>query len=428
MTSKLASNHGSKEHSSTGARRRGVGPSAFYLAAALALTASACTSDDKKTGNAGDGSTGTDAEFESCLANVQSLCITHDQDTAAKMQVPCKAIQFIPIPLTDGTQYGPKTIDAGPYASKLDWNQGAGTAYVNQVNMTSETTICDPTGIDTFMEPAAATADLKNLRGLDPTLYTIFRPACMKKGETYPVISWANGTCGYPHGYAPLLDTIASYGYVIIASNSVWTDTAPSDGVQERAIDYAEYLNEDTTSPLYHRLDLTKVGAMGHSQGAAATIKAAADSRVKSVIFWNYGTTNDKPFLTVSGDHDVMSPTIDTISALADISTQPAEWIFFHQILQTGGNTTGHLVLMEQPDRVWKMAVDYWDWQLKGNEEAKKTFVGSDCGLCTTPDQYDYGVNSVLSGIPRPSDAGSPKGGSPEAGSPEAGSPEAGSR
>src|SRR5205823_3557860 len=163
------------------------------------------------------------------------------------------------------------------------------------------------------------------------------RPACMKDGETYPVITWANGTCGYTHGYAVLLGTVASYGYVIVASNSVWTNTAPSNGVQERAIDYAESLNEDKTSPLYHRLNLDEVGAMGHSQGAAATITAAADARVKSVIFWNYGTTNAKPFLTVSGDHDVGASTVDSNSKLADVSTQPAESLFFHQILQTGG-------------------------------------------------------------------------------------------
>ena len=56
-----------------------------------------------------------------------------------------------------------------------------------------------------------------------------------------------------------LLSTVASYGDVIIASNSVWTNSAPTDKVQERAIDYAESLNEDKTSPLYHRLDLDKV-------------------------------------------------------------------------------------------------------------------------------------------------------------------------
>jgi hypothetical protein len=245
------------------------------ISGALALAATACSSDNKTPATGGKDATGTDSEFESCMAKVQPLCKTHEQDTAEKMQEPCKAVEFISFPLTDGTRYGPKTIDAGPYASKLDWNQGAGTEFVNQVNATNEGQTCNPTGIDTFMEPAETTVDLKNLRGLDSTLYTIFRPACMKDGETYPVITWANGTCGYTHGYAVLLGTIASYGYVIVASNSVWTNTAPSNGVQERAIDYAEYLNEDTTSPLYHRLDLDKVGAMGHSQGAAATITAA---------------------------------------------------------------------------------------------------------------------------------------------------------
>jgi hypothetical protein len=115
---------------------------------------------------------------------------------------------------------------------------------------------------------------------------------------------------------------------------------------------------------------------------------------VKSVIFWNLGTTNEKPFLTVSGDHDVGMSTVASLTALANGSSQPAEWVYFHQILQTGGNTTGHLVLMEQPDRVWQMAVDYWNWQLRGDEKAKKTFVGSNCSLCSSPDAYEYGVNS----------------------------------
>jgi hypothetical protein len=392
MTSELASKHSLKEHSSRRPRRFGLGSSAFWIAGAIALAATACSSDRKNLANDADGSTGTDSEFESCMAKVQPLCKTHDEDTAEKLQVPCKAIEFIPIPLSDGTQYGPKTIDAGPYASKIDWNQGAGTEFVNPVNMLEPA--CLPNGIDSFKEPAATTDDLKNTRGLDYSLYTIFRPACMKTGETYPVITWANGTCGLTHGYAVLLGTIASYGYVIVASNSTWTNTAPTDKVQERAIDYAESLNEDKTSVLYHKLDLDKVGAMGHSQGAAATINAAKDDRVKSVIFWNLGTTNDKPFLTVSGDHDVGMSTVASLTALADGSSQPAEWIYFHQILQTGGNTTGHLVLMEQPDRVWQMAVDYWNWQLRGDEKAKKTFVGSNCSLCSSPDAYEYGVNS----------------------------------
>ena len=111
----------------------------------------------------------------------------------------------------------------------------------------------------------------------------------MKAGEKYPVITWANGTCGLTHGYALLLGTVASHGFVIIASNSTWTNTAPTNGVQLRALDYAAALNDDPSSVLYQKLDLDKIGAMGHSQGAAATANADNDPRVKAAIYWNGG-------------------------------------------------------------------------------------------------------------------------------------------
>jgi hypothetical protein len=135
---------------------------------------------------------------------------------------------------------------------------------------------------------------------------------------------------------------------------------------------------------------------MGHSQGAAATIAGAADPRVKSVIFWNHGASNVKPFLDVSGDHDVGNTTVAGEQSGTNAATQPGAWIFYHQVLMTGGNSTGHLVLMEQPDRVWEMAVAWWQWQLNGDEDAKKMFVGSDCKLCNRASEFDYGTNSML--------------------------------
>jgi chlorophyllase-like protein len=218
----------------------------------------------------------------------------------------------------------------------------------------------------------------------------------MHEGETFPVITWANGTCGLTHGYSVLLSGLASYGFVVIASNSTWTNTAPTNKVQQRALDYAAALNNDTNSVLYHRLDMGKVGAMGHSQGAAATGTADDDPRVKAVIFWNTGTSNVKPFLNVSGDRDVGGVMMSSVSSSTNSATQPGAWVFYHQVLQTGGNSTGHLVLMEQPDRVIDMAVAWWKWQLKGDMEAKNMFVGSSCGLCNRKAEFDYGANSRL--------------------------------
>ena len=31
------------------------------------------------------------------------------------------------------------------------------------------------------------------------------------------------------------------------------------------------------------------------------------------------------------------------------------------------------------------LAIAWWKWQLKGDEEAKKMFIGENCGLCELP-------------------------------------------
>jgi hypothetical protein len=334
-------------------------------------------------------------DFDACFADVKESCNAHDMNTPELMETPCKALTMVPIPLTDGSQYGPVTLKAGPYGGKAEWNEGAGTDFVNPVNVAEP--VCVPTGIETFMEPAAVNAEIENLRGVDYSLYTIFRPACFKPGEKYPVITWANGTCGEIAGYAPLLSTVAADGFVIIASNSTWTATTPTNKVQLRALDYAKALNEDEKSIFYQRLDLDKVGAMGHSQGAMATKNAEADPRIKALLFWNSATSSAKPFLNVSGERDVGGgSTPATMASGVNAAMQPGAWVYYHKVLQTGGTSTGHLVLMEQPDRVIDMTLAWWKWQLNGDAQAKKMFVGDDCGLCNKADDFEYGHNSLL--------------------------------
>lgn len=334
-------------------------------------------------------------DFDACFADVKEHCSAHDMNTAELMETPCKELTMVPVPLTDGTSYGPVTIKAGPYGGKVMWNQGGGTEFVNEVNLAEP--VCVPTGIETFMEPASVNAEVENLRDVDYSLYTIFRPACFKPGEKYPVITWANGTCGEIAGYSPLLSSLAGYGFVIIASNSTWTATTPTNKVQTRALDYAKALNEDQNSIFYQRLDLDKIGAMGHSQGAMATKNAESDPRIKSLLFWNSGTSSVKPFLNVSGERDVGgNSTPATMASGVNAATQPGAWVYYHKVLQTGGNATGHLVLMEQPERVIDMAIAWWKWQLNGDKEAMKMFVGDDCGLCNKAEDFEYGHNDLL--------------------------------
>jgi hypothetical protein len=367
------------------------------LIATFALGTAGCSTDAKSVAHRDDGAeAGASADsFAMCLASVQKNCKVSDMNTAEKMETPCASLTMIPVPLSAGGMYGPITMKAGPYGGKTMWNVGADTEFVNPVN--SAEPVCLPTGVETFKEPASVNAEILNTRDLDYSLYTIFRPACMKDGETYPVITWANGTCGLTHGYAPLLSGVASHGFVIIASNSTWTGTAPTNKVQLRALDYAAALNEDPDSVLYHKLDLDNIGAMGHSQGAGATATASSDPRIKSIILWNGGTSNNKPFLNVSGDRDVGGTNTPALMAAGtNGATMPGAWVYYHQVLETGGGSTGHLVLMEQPDRVVDMAIAWWQYQLKGDQDAKKMFLGDGCGLCGRDSEFEYGTNSLL--------------------------------
>jgi hypothetical protein len=141
-------------------------------------------------------------------------------------------------------------------------------------------------------------------------------------------------------------------------------------------------------------MDTTKVGAMGHSQGSAATVTAAQDSRISSVILFNGGTTASKPFLSVSGDRDIGNPTVASYQSGVNAAPKAA-FIFYHKIPQTGGTLTGHLTLMMQPDRVTDPTVAWWKMMLKGDADAKNMFVGASCGLCGKAADFDYGQKGL---------------------------------
>src|ERR1019366_8308228 len=140
---------------------------------------------------------------------------------------------------------------------------------------------------------------------------------------------------------------------------------------------------------------MTKVGAMGHSQGAMATASAASDSRVLDIILFNTGDTSSKPYLAVSGDTDVTFYTPSSMAAAVDASTVPAAWLYFHQIDVVGKMFNGHLTLMTQPERVTEMTKDWWQMMLQNNVAARSEFSGPNCGLCGDAGVQEFGENTL---------------------------------
>ena len=118
---------------------------------------------------------------------------------------------------------------------------------------------------------ATITGTVKDATG--EAIYDLFYPRHYAAlGFKSPTVTWGNGTTGRPAMVSTLLGHLASYGFTVIASTSGWTGS----GTQIDAA--AHYLAaQDTTagSVFYHKLDVHKVAAVGHSQGAGGAVRAA---------------------------------------------------------------------------------------------------------------------------------------------------------
>lgn len=94
-------------------------------------------------------------------------------------------------------------------------------------------------------------------------------------GMRHPIITWGNGTNAVPSQYAHLLEHLASWGFVVVATANRNTGTgADITGAARHLIDAAA----DPSSVFHDRLNTAAVGAMGHSQGATGVLNALADS------------------------------------------------------------------------------------------------------------------------------------------------------
>ena len=320
------------------------------------------------------------------------------------MPADTKACSSYTFPAEDG---GTSTVQLGPYGAQGDVN--VGTGFENDLQSSDQPgqeSQCQ-TFAGIFMENASLTNELlaTSMNGItiNFALYSVYRPAKWPSGPV-PVITWGNGTCAQPEGYGALLRYVASFGYVVVAANSRQVGTANADGTQPmlKALDFIAAANADSTSPYYQKVDLTKIGAMGHSQGGQATATAASDPRIKYVIDFNAVDKGiAKPYLAVSGDSDITQFTAASMMSDIDAATLPAAYLYYHDPVGSSSDIIkGHLVLMLTPERLAPQTVAWWEMWFRGDAASKADFVGASCGFCgqgsSATNSYEYGANTML--------------------------------
>lgn len=104
-----------------------------------------------------------------------------------------------------------------------------------------------------------------------------------------PVVVLAPGLLQHAAAYAPYGRRLASHGVLVLIRDDpgIFTDTPEvSAGIVETVTEWLPAEHGDSGSPLYGRVDLTRVGLAGHSRGGKASLLAAEGGLGDVALAW----------------------------------------------------------------------------------------------------------------------------------------------
>ncbi len=221
--------------------------------------------------------------------------------------------------------------------------------------------------------------------------HVVYRPADLAPfpgKDTLPVMVWGNGGCAInSNRYAGFLTTIASHGFVVLATAAqpgAAGGRATADHLRA-AIAWAEGEHTRAGSPLNGKIALDRVAVMGQSCGGFLALELGADPRVDTIGVFNSGAQGGNtdavaklhgPVLIVNGhERDFMmaasEATFDAVKGL------PAFY--------GARRNAGHTATVDHPGggEFANVASNGIRWRFKGDTEAGRMFAGKDCSLCT---------------------------------------------
>jgi hypothetical protein len=206
-------------------------------------------------------------------------------------------------------------------------------------------------------------------------MYTMYLPTNLdQNGFKFIPTTWGNGITTTPQTYPILLNTIASHGFVIIASNS----TTVSADLMTAGLDWLIAQN-DAAGNLQGKLDVDRAACIGYSLGGQASVGCGA-THPKAVVTvamhpaGGFPAGMKGPLLLFSGLMDDVCVRDSFVQPIFDQSPVPT---FFGTLTDgthyepplTGGRELAPMVAWL---RLWVF----------GDEGAKPFFYGADCTLC----------------------------------------------
>jgi hypothetical protein len=230
------------------------------------------------------------------------------------------------------------------------------------------------------------------------------------------VVAWGNGGCSEDAASSRFhLLEIASHGYLVIASGRILSGpgappreprpptlqgqpASPRTQVSDLtdAVDWALAENQRAGSPYFGRIDASQIAYSGWSCGGVQALQVAKDPRVRTLVIHNSGVLNNGPttMTGVSVGKEVLqtlhTPVIYIEGGPTDIAYENGMDDFkriSHVPAAMANLPVGHGGTFNEPNggAAASVAVSWLNWQLRGDADSAKRFVGDDCGLCKDP-------------------------------------------
>lgn len=240
--------------------------------------------------------------------------------------------------------------------------------------------------------------------------HTVFVPqdlSVFNAEKPLPILVWGNGACtNSPWEHYRFLNEIASNGYLVLATGYIPMDDAPYQGPmsstqqQIESIDWAFAQNADPESPYYQKIDTKHICVAGMSCGGLQTLFNCADPRITTLMICNSGLFNQQNAYQAVGGMpmpskdklaEIHTPVIYILGGKEDIAYENG-MDDFHRINHVpacaANFPVGHGGTYRQPHggEFTIPALAWLNWQLKGDKQASKMFVGKNCGLSKRKD------------------------------------------
>lgn len=209
----------------------------------------------------------------------------------------------------------------------------------------------------------------------DTSDFVYFYPEDLDSESTWPALVWFNGLSGYTEdfNYNGLLESVASWGFIVIGGKASGMNPAESDQRTELL-----RRNGDPSDALFGRVDEDRIALAGHSLGGFQTTEFSFQYRV-AVPIQGAGTPTMPEaaptfFMTSEGDETVS----DSVVITAFDRAIDDAWLANHASADHNDPRTDGGVYREP-------VIAFLRWQLHDDARGADWFTGDECVLCQDP-------------------------------------------